>query len=149
MAHFDDLTPYSYHDRHRLPMLVNVGWIDRSHEFARGDLPHGLLNRLSAFCEVAVAATRGFHECEFCRNPTIPVIVNGLKLGSAEIRVFAGDGTIFAAPNLILHYVEQHRYRPPSEFIDAVMTSCVPPSAEYYRMAESNQIATAPCPRSS
>ncbi|MCX7805518.1 MAG: hypothetical protein N3A38_10060 [Planctomycetota bacterium] len=42
-----------------------------------------------------------------------------------EIRVLGRDGKIYAAPTLIYHYVVAHKYRPPQEFIDAVMT-CEP-----------------------
>lgn len=42
-------------------------------------------------------------------------------LGSAEIRVKAKDGRIYAAPNLIYHYVAEHDYDPPKEFIEALL----------------------------
>lgn len=42
------------------------------------------------------------------------------RLGSAEIAV-ATSATSFAAPDLILHYVRTHGYRPPAEFIQAVL----------------------------
>jgi hypothetical protein len=41
-------------------------------------------------------------------------------LGDAEIRVVGKDGTWLIAPTLVLHYVTEHAYRPPAEFIDAV-----------------------------
>jgi hypothetical protein len=132
-----------------LPRLLNIGWLDLSHQFHRGCVPAGFLKRLASFCELAVAQTRGFHECEFCQAPTLPLIEGGLKLGSAEIRVFADDGTIFAAPNLILHYVSAHDYCPPPAFIDAVMTSISPPSTHYSRSLESAQIVAVPCLRDS
>jgi len=43
-----------------------------------------------------------------------------LPLGNAEIWIPDGAGGIFAAPNLIVHYIETHNYLPPSEFIEAV-----------------------------
>ena len=41
-------------------------------------------------------------------------------LGSAEIRVEIG-GHWLAAPDLVYHYVTDHAYLPPIEFIDAVI----------------------------
>jgi len=41
-------------------------------------------------------------------------------LGDAEIRVVAENGTLFVAPTLILHYVVEHGYQPPPEFVDAL-----------------------------
>jgi hypothetical protein len=42
--------------------------------------------------------------------------------GSGEIRV-PGDRKVYAAPILIHHYVEAHGYKPPEEFIEAVIQS--------------------------
>ena len=45
-----------------------------------------------------------------------------IVLGSAEIRVVdTKNNIVYAAPNLILHYVINHRYMPPQSFIDAVI----------------------------
>jgi len=38
---------------------------------------------------------------------------------------------LYAAPALIYHYVVEHDYKPPQEFIDAVMTVPQPGSEEY------------------
>jgi hypothetical protein len=38
---------------------------------------------------------------------------------NGEIRVPHG-GITFAAPVLIVHYIEEHRYLPPAEFLKAV-----------------------------
>jgi len=54
-----------------------------------------------------------------------------LKLGSAEIRVVGQDGTVYAAPDLIYHYVVVHDYRPPEEFIQAVMETPLPGTQEH------------------
>lgn len=57
--------------------------------------------------------TRGFHTCEFCGGREKAV-------GNAEIRV-PGEGRMYAAPSLVHHYVVAHGYKPPEEFIAAVM----------------------------
>jgi hypothetical protein len=41
--------------------------------------------------------------------------------GSFEIIVPGRDGKVYRAPELIQHYVISHRYRPPKEFIEAVL----------------------------
>lgn len=40
------------------------------------------------------------------------------------------DGTLFAAPDFIYHYVEVHGYLPPESFIRAVMESDIPSEAD-------------------
>ena len=40
-----------------------------------------------------------------------------------EFHVQAKDGTIYSAPTLILHYIDEHNYLPPEGFIDALLAS--------------------------
>ncbi len=59
-----------------------------------------------------------------------------IELGSAEIRVFGDRGKIYAAPNMIYHYVTSHHYKPPSEFVQALKNGPSPPHPEYlHRLA--------------
>ena len=41
-------------------------------------------------------------------------------LGMGELHVLAPNGTIYSAPSLIIHYILQHNYQPPTEFICTV-----------------------------
>jgi hypothetical protein len=54
-----------------------------------------------------------------------------LVLGSAEIRVFGKGDTLFAAPNLIYHYVINHHYKMPDEFVAALKGGPSPEDPEY------------------
>ncbi|WP_249375347.1 hypothetical protein [Streptomyces sp. I05A-00742] len=45
-----------------------------------------------------------------------------LLLGTAELRVVSADGTWFIAPDLVLHYVTDHGYLPPDDFVEAVLS---------------------------
>jgi hypothetical protein len=129
MAYFEDLTPYSYCRRLPAPDTLNVGWLSADHDFRKGPTSAEFQKNLTEFCSISVWQTRGCHGCEFC-GARVPVI-DGLSLGSAEIRVF-GETCTFACPNLILHYVTAHAYQPPDEFIDAVLSSVCPPATEYF-----------------
>jgi hypothetical protein len=62
--------------------------------------------------------------------PTFEFERETLKLGSAEIRVFA-VGVIYAAPDLVFHYVRDHEYKPPQTFIDAVIAGPSPETEDY------------------
>ena len=53
-------------------------------------------------------------------------------LGAGEIRSFSKRGAIFAAPNLIFHYVAVHNYNPPEEFIESLSEGPCPPSSEFF-----------------
>jgi len=55
-----------------------------------------------------------------------------LYLGSAEIRIFGKRGKIYAAPNLLFHYITAHHYKPPDEFLSALQAGPIPPDPEYF-----------------
>jgi hypothetical protein len=141
MAYFGDLTPYSYWPRGFVPGTLNVGWHDKEHGFEEGGVPAGFIDRLGRFCTCPVMQTRGLHCCEFCpgnslemKYPWLFPELNEHRLGSAEIRVFGSDGTIYAAPDLIYHYVKDHSYLPPQKFVDAVMNCPCPEDPEFFRL---------------
>jgi hypothetical protein len=43
-----------------------------------------------------------------------------ISLGSAEMRLRGKENIIFAAPDLVCHYMAAHEYRPPDEFVAAL-----------------------------
>jgi hypothetical protein len=67
----------------------------------------------------------GFHTCEFCQQ----------NHDSRNFGVPAGQ-LLDVAPAMIGHYVEQHRYAPPAEFIAAVAASPLPGTDDYAQLAE-------------
>jgi hypothetical protein len=132
--YFVDLSHYRYLGEKE--NALNVGWLDPSHEFTKGDVPEGFLNRLRALAKVRVQQTRGFHACPFCpdlrslfttdqwveRDRVLyETCLNDGRLSTAEIRVIAANGTVYASPSMLIHYVDCHGYLPPKEFVDAVM----------------------------
>ena len=124
MAYFPDLTPYSFLATATASPALNVGWLDPAHAFNRGTTNAEFHRRLFALCQQPVHRTRGIHRCGFCpaTSETVREAVDGqtVCLGSAEVRVVA-QRTTYAAPDLIYHYVVRHQYRPPEEFIRAVL----------------------------
>jgi len=137
MSFFEDLSPYSYQ---RVPSglsVRNVGWLATGRPFSVGDVADEFLDRLWEYCKFPVMQTRGVNGCELCTPMNFDFVTarhNGetLELGSAEVWVFGGtEHSIFAAPDLIFHYVTEHGYRPPTVFIDAVLHGADPASKEY------------------
>ena len=74
---------------------------------------------LRRLCENPIHLHRGFHTCQFCpadvRDEQEPAMGNG------QVRIQGPDGTWFAAPAMIHHYVVAHDDRPPPEFVHAVL----------------------------
>ena len=123
--YYPDLSPYSYLDRPE-PDTYTIGWLDASHRYPKGETSAELRRRLLSLCAFPVNRTRGWHQCPFCDGEypiTINVFGKEIALGDGEIRVEGANGRKYAAPNLICHYIEKHRYRPPDEFQRAVLDS--------------------------
>jgi hypothetical protein len=115
MSYFEDLTPYTYfHPEEELPDTVNIGWLEDGHPFSTGPTPEAFRATLALLCETRVKQTRGRFPCPFCPGPNP-------RASSSEVRV-AGNGRVYAAPTLVHHYVEAHDYRPPDQFIEAVLS---------------------------
>ena len=118
MSYFPDLTPYAY-DRFRTDdgTVLNIGWLDDTHGFPRGDVPTDFLEALRVLCLRPVYLHRGSHECELCGNYDWTLRRSD---GNGQIRVLSRKGIWYAAPTMVHHYVVTHQYRPPDVFIDAV-----------------------------
>jgi hypothetical protein len=112
MTYFPDLSPYTYFPA-ETPGTVNIGWLDRWHAFPTGKTSAKFRAKLERVCQRRVNQTRGFHSCDFCRAPNKPH-------SSAEMRA-QGENRTYAAPSLVHHYVVAHDYKPPKEFIQAVL----------------------------
>lgn len=136
MAYFADLSPYSYsHQSQR--GVVHVGWLDGVHPFPTGTVEVQLIEKVKVLAQKPVELYRGYHYCEVCVEP--PGLIKAFpphnkyivdpdcswarwwheRSGNGEIRV-ALDGVIYAAPVLIVHYIEEHGYLPPAQFLRAI-----------------------------
>ncbi|GGN36190.1 hypothetical protein FHR83_006321 [Actinoplanes campanulatus] len=133
MAYFDDLSPYAYKPRARDwgRTVLSVGWLDAAHEYRTGPTSDDFRSALLRRCtkdKYRIGQTRGFHQCnlppcdkrEFWPPILVATTEGEILLGSAEIRVEAKNGVVFAAPTLIYHYVIEHGYQPPDDFIEAI-----------------------------
>ncbi len=135
MAYLADLSDYNYLAEFMRPGTKAVGWLDERHEFQTSPPDEAVLSALWEFCKTSVAQTRGFHPCPFCDNKAATEVQRdgrSLLLGTAEIRVFSQDGQVYAAPTLIYHYVAEHHYRSPAEFVSALLNGPRPGSQEYF-----------------
>ena len=139
MAHFKDLDDYSYLDEEGHITSKCIGWLEKGISYDTGDVSEEVLDRVWEYCQVSLMQSRGIHICELCDDEQgWTGKRNGveLRLGSAEIRVFGEDGTIYAAPDLIYHYMRDHHYRPPEAFLEALMRSPRPASPEHIQQIE-------------
>lgn len=141
MAYFPDLSPYIYRKQGAIHRTLNVGWLDAAEPYARGDVPSEFIDRLWQFCTFVLMPTRGYHICNFCKKRQLgPLVVTyenrALRLGTAEIRVIGRKGILYASPNLIFHYVTEHNYRPPEEYVRAVLTGPAVDSSKFLELVK-------------
>ncbi|WP_290903021.1 hypothetical protein [Aquabacterium sp.] len=116
MAAYPDLTSYNYAPQFAAGAPLNVGWLGASADWAVTPPSSELLDALWAVTQVVVAPARGFHFCELCGTEEVGVaqrLGRRLLLGHAEIRVLGGAGEVYAAPDMLFHYVACHGYRRP------------------------------------
>src|SRR5262249_33771499 len=105
-----------------------VGWLARRHPFPTGDVSASFLRRLKSFAKrwrlnseaLGFGVFRGLHTCELC---------GGCRM-HGNFGVPAGD-LLYVAPEMIVHYIEEHEYAPPSEFIEAVLAAPLPGTEGY------------------
>ena len=101
-----------------------IGWLGKD-PIPTGDVPTGLVPALVKLARShSRLRTRGYHHCCYCDLDTVAIPSEGgreFRLGSAEIWISGERGTVYRAPDLIIHYIRDHQYRPPQEYIDAVM----------------------------
>ncbi len=104
------------------------GWLEPGHDYATGACPPGLLRTLQEAGDHPVDQTRGRYSCRFCPSShdelrPLPKLTTAsgreLLLGSASLEVLDTTGQAWIAPDLVLHYVVEHRYLPPAELADA------------------------------
>lgn len=138
MTYYPDLSVYEYGRFGE--NIFNIGWLDKTYNFPTGKTNELFIERLFEFCEQKVEEYRGYHLCNLCNDENPEIFVarykqKSISLGNSEIRVFAQAGKVYAAPNLIYHYVVDHDYYPPEEFIQSVMAGPFPGSEEYELLA--------------
>lgn len=61
---------------------------------------------------------RSIFPCPICGNK---ITHNGKFIGFGETRIISSSGKTYAARDLLLHFIEEHRYIPPEDFIEVLM----------------------------
>uniref|UniRef100_UPI0040560A9C DUF7919 family protein n=1 Tax=Acetatifactor sp. TaxID=1872090 RepID=UPI0040560A9C len=144
MAYYKDLTQYQIEPRKLIgeknfENVFNIGWLGEDGNFTKGEVSEEFLMNLWEYYRYPVYMTRKLYNNEGLDGywKFFTALYNGRRrqLGKSEIRVMNKQkDRIYAAPELILHYIMNHKYLPPQEFIDAVMTGPKPDSEEFCEM---------------
>jgi hypothetical protein len=111
-----------------------IGWLARNQEFSQGAVNPPFLERLR---ELLLAPWQpllfmGVHSCELCPPQRIVAGKFVVPMGSHNLFI-PGERCVYVAPELIVHYIEAHQYKPPEEFVGALLACPPTGSAEYQR----------------
>jgi len=90
-------------------VLVKVGWLDKGQPYTEGTPPKEFVDKVKRI--PLSVHTKGWHTCPFCGNAK--------SYSQYNIRI--SGKKYYDIPEMILHYIKEHNYLPPQEFIDAVM----------------------------
>jgi len=129
-VYIPDCAPYTdeYQSLPANTYATAVGWLQAGHPFTVAATDAPFVSALFEGCRShATGRTRGWHQCDLCLAPdratngtTVTYRGTSITVGDAEFHVTAKDGTRFVAPTLVIHYVIQHSYKPPDQFVEAV-----------------------------
>ena len=106
------------------PTIRAVGWLSAESPFPTGSTPTVVVARLKELIKTAFqpVVACGWHECDICQ----------FDGASGSYNLFLpGSGCLYVCPELIVHYISAHYYRPPKEFMESVLASPDATSMEY------------------
>ena len=153
MTWFADLSPCNYHGEAAAGKLRAVGWLSYDHPFPTGSVPPDVFDRLRRLLifPFPFGGTIGHHSCDLCYSARLraqgeaiekarfpdpriglPQTVPRYTTRSSQMLFVPGEHEIYACPELILHYIADHRYSPPEEFRRAVLDCPRIPSVRYF-----------------
>lgn len=127
---FDDLSNYSYYLTKPVVTVRNIGWLAKDAPFKTGVTNDAFLEKLACLIvgndmvDIHVNRTRSAQPCNIsgCTSLDVKAGEKSETLGASEIWIpVKGVAEYFAAPSMIYHYVDEHYYVPPVEFINAVL----------------------------
>jgi hypothetical protein len=121
-VYFADFASYQYSLPCALNGVLTVGWLEPPHPFTVGQISDDILSKLKLLASTQRAnQMRGYASCEICGADECLVEIGDRvqRLGAAEIWIpdLVDRVKVYAAPNLIVHYIEAHEYLPPAPFL--------------------------------
>lgn len=132
MTHYPDLSTHCMVDWG--PRVRAIGWLCQFHTFTRGPVTPEFLDALTQHLKgPQLIMCLGVHECDLCP----PRRGNTFFGGSQNIWI-PTESCVYVAPELVVHYIRDHSYRPPGEFMTAVMTAPPQDSPEFWALMERN-----------
>jgi hypothetical protein len=114
MTYSPDLSRCDYFGPIDLP-LVAIGWLENGRPVPTGEVPEQVFEQLRELLRDPWGpAFAGWHDCDLCVYRYGPSKLGTYRNTMGFKNVFVpDDAKIYVAPELILHYIDQHGYAPP------------------------------------
>lgn len=143
MAFIQDLQPCSYLPVEDTSNFLAVGWLEYGKPYNTGTVNEDFFAKLCRLIQSPWQpfASAGVHHCTLCQfSGGSNAVYQGLVIpGRSGDNLFVpGTGMIYVAPIMIAHYIDAHRYQPPSDFIQAVMACPEMRSMAYLKLLLAN-----------
>ena len=124
MTYYADFSLYDFIE-YEEPEGLTIGWLEDGFDYNIDEVSEEDLANIIDLGSLRQRRSQGWHSCTLCQEYTEHSVTSAranvdYRLGHAEIRAVSDDGALYVAPNLIIHYIVDHLYGPPVEFIDAV-----------------------------
>ena len=126
MTWYQDFAECDYLPLANTSRLKAIGWLEDGQPFERGPVS---ARDLQCLFKLAVKPWQpslflGGHDCSLCQSgdgpDTFRLLGRTVVIGSSNLLVpDAVQRCVYVAPTMILHYVEVHGYRPPTQFLQA------------------------------
>jgi hypothetical protein len=111
---------------------ISISTPEPGQAYPQGTPPAGFLDRLALFVNAPVARMLSLLECPLC----------GAEDSATVIMVFGADNRVYGTTGQIEHFVIDHHYLPPDDFIAAVLTGPEPGTSAYQEKVAQASAAT-------
>ena len=102
--------------------IVAIGYLSMDEDFEKGEVSANFLSKLKLLWnEGGSTMSLGFHECEFCIDEGN--YEERGKSSSEKILIDRENKIKYIFPEMIFHYITEHKFKPANEFIEFVMRS--------------------------
>lgn len=125
--YYKDLTPAKNGDK-IIHGVFYVGWLSKDKLFKKGKVDEEFLKKLKL---IFFGNDNYSSQVNLLRAPSRPCDFCGVVVEEHDFERYMGLGCseiwikhkekYYAAPSLIIHYIEAHNYKPPKEYVRAVM----------------------------
>ena len=123
-------------------LSTTVGWLEKGKPYTTGKAPNTLVEKLSEFIKTwkITNAYLGIHECDLCEVDLPPGHLNIIDGLGSRTTFIAYKDKLYIFPDLIIHYIKDHSYLPPAEFIEAALDSTPQETVEYFMRIHKNRV---------